>query len=247
MRKLLTILLLLLAVSVEGQMIIRANPNARAQVASSSYPAVLDDGNTEAWYIHGVGVTKNVSNYVTQWDDQSGNDRDLVNPDGTDLPLDTVPGIYFDGIDDRIYVDYDAISQPIMVYLVINVVTHINNAGIFDAFETATLRFSLSDTGDGSLFVTAGTVDEVSLDVPLNEFCICRVYFNGESSKVVVNTSSEDTSPGTNAMNGLHLGARYALGTYSNIIVKELIVRSAAETSDNETAIYNYLKNKYGL
>jgi hypothetical protein len=233
MRKLLTILLLLLAVSVEGQMIIRANPNARAQVASSSYPAVLDDGNTEAWYIHGVGVTKNVSNYVTQWDDQSGND--------------TVPGIYFDGIDDRIYVDYDAISQPIMVYLVINVVTHINNAGIFDAFETATLRFSLSDTGDGSLFVTAGTVDEVSLDVPLNEFCICRVYFNGESSKVVVNTSSEDTSPGTNAMNGLHLGARYALGTYSNIIVKELIVRSAAETSDNETAIYNYLKNKYGL
>ena len=49
-------------------------------------------------------------------------------------------------------------------------------------------------------------------------------------------------------MGGFVLGSYYGLNSYfANFQVKEIILRNVADTSGDETAIYNYLATKYGF
>jgi hypothetical protein len=48
-------------------------------------------------------------------------------------------------------------------------------------------------------------------------------------------------------MGGFTLGSNQYQEAWSNIQVKEIIIRKVSDSTADEAAIYNYLKDKYGL
>ena len=54
-------------------------------------------------------------------------------------------------------------------------------------------------------------------------------------------------NPGVQNAGGFTLGSSYVPGNYSNIQVKEIILRKIADAAGDEQDIYDYLANKYGL
>ena len=214
-----------------------------------SFPSVLDDGNTVAWYDYLKLVTKDGSDFVSVWGDQSGLSHDLLQAVGTNQPKwFSINGILFDGIDNFLKTAAFALIQPEMIYIVFKQLTWTNDDRIFDgnAVNSGLMRQTGASPGLG-LF--AGSVGPSNVNLILDTYGIARVLFNGVSSKFIIN----ETTPiigdaGSSDMGGFTLGARGdGTATYGNIQVKEVIIRKVADAAQDEADIYSYLSTKYGI
>ena len=88
------------------------------------YPAILDDGNTVAWFdMAEKYMTKDGSDFVSQWDDRSGSTNHLLQVVGTNQPLWTADGVLFDGVDNFMKCVAFTLVQPEFIYMVVKHVT----------------------------------------------------------------------------------------------------------------------------
>jgi hypothetical protein len=132
-------------------------------------------------------------------------------------------------------------DQPSTIYMVFKNKTFIDNGRIFtgsgaspylrqDAVDTRIRLYAL-----GSL---------IANNFIFNTFLVLRVILNGANSSIQVN-SLEKTAGDAGAadMNGFGLGSTPTPSLFSNIEVKEIILRKAADNEATQTAIYDYLKS----
>lgn len=213
----------------------------------SSFPSILIDGNTVAWYDAAESyITKDGSDLVSQWDDRSGNDNHLLQATATNQPLWSSDGVLFDGVDNYLRALF-TIEQPEFIYTVLKQVTWVTSGRIFDG--STSVSGLLYQTGSSPNIVAhAGSASSPNTNLAVDTFGIIRLLFNGASSKLIVNDTTPITGDfGSSDMDGLTLGARGDEVTFGNIEVKEMIIRKIADSSTDEGLIYDYLKAKYSL
>ena len=219
-----------------------------------TYPAisaVLEDGNTVAWYIADnlTTITKDGSNLVSRWNDYLGSGRDLIQATGTNQPLWSANGILFDGVDNiMITANFGPYAQPYMIYMVLKQVTWGNNEYFYDLDKSGNDIITRSFGTTPAIQIYSGTVLGNDVNLIVNVFGITRSLHNGANSSLQVNNNAKTTGNAGNINNGngVILGGGGA-GNYSNIQIKEFILRNVDDTDADETVIYNYLKDKYGL
>jgi len=216
--------------------------------AVSGYPAIIDDGNTVAWFTNDEAyLVKDGANRVSQWTDKSGLDHHLLQATGTSQPLWSVNGLLFDGINDFMKCVGFTYEQPEMIYFVGRQVTWAANDTFFDGdlFERGVIKQITASPG---IIARAGVDSPLNNNLILNIFSIIRVLFRGNASSLQINNSPIwNGNLGLNDMGNFTLGSG-AIPTYwSNIQVKEVILRKSVDDAATQTLIYDYLKTQNGL
>lgn len=213
------------------------------------YPACLDT-DTWAWYDMNVGVIKDGSNRVSGWADRLLSGNDLLQAIGSKQPLYTASGILFDGTDDFLKTGTFTWGQPELLYIVVKALSYAHTDSYFDgdAVYTGWLMQYLSSNRI-ALKVGASNYGLNLFGVTLGEYSIIRVLISQGLGWVKINAGAptyKNDFP-INSMNGLTLGALSTGGNCGNLEYKEVICRKVIDTETDETNIYNYLANKYGI
>ncbi len=211
----------------------------------SGTPTILKDGNTVAWFDYKKNIT--IATGVSVWGDRSELGHNLIQPTTTKQPVLNSDGILFDGTSDWMRTATFPLEQPTMVYIVFKHITWTQYDRVFDGYVDGKGAFRQNDLSP-ELEMYAGIAGSQNNNLALGTFAIARILFNGVSSFSQINeTSAIVGNAGAGDMDGFTLGARGNDAAPSHINVKEVIVRKSADSTTNQTIIYNYLKSKYGL
>lgn len=222
--------------------------NTAGQGGGSTTPPILDDGNTVAWFDMDLAyITKDGSDFVSVWADRTSNGNDLAQAVGTNQPLWTVDGVLFDGVDN--FMDSSFVwEQPSTIYVVMEQVTWTANEVLFSNYEVGLIGLQQrSSTPRIRMQTSAGSSDN-SLDLAIGTYGVVTIALDGVSSEFIVDENAAlSFNAGLNGMDGLTLGSSAIQTTYGNVEFKEAICRNGVDTSADQSIIYNYLKDKYGL
>jgi len=222
----------------------QANPGGGGE----TYPTVLDDGNTVAWFDAQENITKDGSNLVSVWGDKSGSGNDLSQSTTDRRPTFDNDSVLFDGVDNSMKTAAFTLTQPEFIYMVINRVAWVSGRLFFDG-NVPDQGFVGNFTPTPDIKAYAGSFSAGNSTMPVGSYCILRCLFNGASSKLQINNEAATESDfGSNDMGGLTLGsAGNELVGWSNIRVKEMIIRKVADGATDESNIYSYLSGKYSI
>lgn len=216
--------------------------------ATTKIVRILTDGNTTAMFVYDENstITKDGSNLVTEF-------KDFLNQSGSKLTAATTmrPTFESDGILFNIAHRLKGaftLVQPETIYGNLKQITWGSARYIFDG-ASADVGCVQQFTASPQLLAYAGTVATTNNNLTLNEWGVLRVKFNGASSKIQVNETTPVTGNfGTSNMGGFSIGGfggdAGSVVYGSNMKAREFIIRKVSDTTDNETKIYNYLKNK---
>jgi hypothetical protein len=221
---------------------------------SVTAPAVISDGSTFGWYIASdlTTVTKDGSNKVSLWQDKLASGHDLsadITYATLFYPTWSANGITFDGVYNVLHTTAFTLNQPAFIYIVLKEPTSVLYSRFFDGYQ-GTDCGGVYDHTTYIQQVVGGSTDASLSALSANTWVIMRSLFNGSSSKLIVNNGTPATGAGTlnsTALGGFTLGGSAEWSNSSNIVVKEVIVRAASDSSANQTLIYNYLNTKYSL
>lgn len=195
-----------------------------------------------AYFKFNTGITVTGAG-VSQWDDQSGNGRHLLQATDTNRPALQADGsILFDGVDNYLKCDAFTLNQPATFYLRFRQVTWTDQDRIFDGNTlNASPLYQASATPTIRIFAgTAEVADNGNLAV--NTYGSVAVVFNGASSSILVNATTETTgNPGASNPAGFTLGATPTPSAYSNIQVKEVAIFAAAHSAATRANVIAYL------
>jgi len=258
------VLLLLLSIYLSGQVVTTsvyfAPPISASPPEEGTYPAVLDDGHTVAWFISDstANMTRDGDNLVSSWGDETANNHDLVEATTDYQPLWQATGILFNHGNqvgegetyhnwDRLRVTF-AYDQPAMVYMVIRQLSWTTDDYIMDGYNVDNLGLYQNGTTP-DLKTYAGTASASNSNLALNTWGILRIKYDGANSSFQVNeTSAITTNIGTNDPEGITLGRPGNVdSSYGHFEVAEIIFRDILDGSTDADAIYDYLNAKYSL
>lgn len=216
-------------------------------------PAIkLSDGNTVAWYNKDYGITKDINDRVSAWDDR------LVPVAGTRLgnaygvgthPLFTSDGIKFVAARNDLLQKNYTLDQPVHIYLVVRTDIFLANTAFLDGWNLYSGALMM---GGSSTFVyvrigaTFSPAVPNYLDAPY--WNIIRLILDGANSKLQINANgyTNFVMPAA-TMGGLSLAIVGNTGSPANLTIKDCIVRNIIDTTDDDNDIYNYLKNSNGI
>ena len=208
---------------------------------------VLASSDTVLWVDSEENVTKDASNKVSVWGDKSGNGNDLLQATGSAQPLYSTNGILFDGVNDFMKAAAFTLVQPEMVYIVFKQVTWTLNDRIYDGDGYLAMVISQALSTPALNMHAGSSLNNTNL--PVNTFGILRALYNGANSKLIINDTTPITgNVGTNNAGGFTIAKKGDSNSkFGNIEVKEIIIRKVADSATNETLIYQYLSDKYGI
>lgn len=208
-------------------------------------PAILKDGNTVAWYDaqDSSTITKDVSNFVSRWNDKLGSGHDLIQATATKQPLINSEGVLFDGVNDFMKTSSFTFSQPEYIYIVVKQVTNVSSGRIFDGVNSNSVLFWQSGGTSGQAY--AGSFVNIPI-LNTGVFKIFRFFYNGANSTFRTGRSAAiNGNSGANNSGGFTLGGKPdGSSNFANIVIKEMIARTSA---NGEDVIYNYLEKKHNL
>jgi hypothetical protein len=242
----LTLVLSTAVIQYNGNLTITFVPSGGTATVTNN----VNDAATVGWYVAGDGsatyVTKDGSDFVSEWKDLSGASHPLLQATGTNQPKWLLnDGVAFDGIDNFMSALFDW-NQPVFYYLVFKQVWVVDKY-IFDGAVLNATQLSQRGVAP-NLRAGAPNLSAVLPFLADNVYGIVRLCFNGANSGIQVNNNSKTSwNGGANNPDGIWLAATQFAGTYGNITVKEIILRTTADDAATQTAIYNYLANKYGF
>jgi len=159
------------------------------------------------------------------------------------------PQLLFGGVAHFLTTEAFVFNQPSTIYVVFNQITWTANDTISDA-RTAGIRQIYQQTTTPKIGLYAGTGEaNGNGGLSLGEYGIVTALFSGASSITQVNAETAVTgNPGTDDGSGISLGAAGSTGTNpSNIQVKEIILRSAADSAATRLAIQQKLAAIHGI
>ncbi len=192
-----------------------------------------------AWFRYGLGIT--VVTGVSQWNDQSGNARHLLQATGTAQPaLQADNSILFDGTDDFLKCTGFTLNQPETVYVLFNPVTYVNVDYIHDGNTTDSLNCAFTAASPQyAIFAGAFVLNN---NLTIGSYNVIASVYNGTSSVAQVNNTAPATgNAGAANAGGFLLGANANPGNFGNIQVKEAIVFAAAHDAPTRARVISYL------
>lgn len=231
----------------------------RAGVAGGFLPS--DVSGLVAWWRYNTGLTENhISDQISQWDDQSGNDYHLIcqSPNFT-APTGFGQGWpYFEesGVSTSDALDTDTafpgLSQPYTIYILEKHISFVVNGRIFNSENGSTLvlRNAQGEAGgEISWAMYAGSSFFPSADLTVGEWEAVAMVYNGSSSVWQVGSAGtpETGDAGTSALDTKFcLAARNAtpsIGNPCDVEVKEALIYSGAHDVATITTILEYLES----
>jgi hypothetical protein len=205
-----------------------------------------------AWYKADAGVTKDGSNIVSQWDDQSGNANHLNSVGGAPLWVsglkNSLPGIRFDGTDDIISKTALAVSQPYHLFVVLNQVSWGGDEIISGSAVATILPLQQNGSSPAMRAILGASSITVSPALSVGTFGIIGILANGASSKVKTNNNSDATGTlGTGALARLDIGGNATDASFANVEFCEILLYSAEQSATNLVNVLAYLNGRYSI
>jgi N-acetylneuraminic acid mutarotase len=206
---------------------------------------ILRDGNTTAFYdsVFESSITKDASDLLSKWSDKLDSGNDLIQSTDLNKPKKSNDVIKFNGTSNYMAAAF-TYSQPEFIYAIIHQLAWTNNDKIFDGTGASARGLLFQGTTTPKLQAYAGTASSENSNLPIKEWGIVRLLFNGASSKLKINDTIAITGNfGAQNMGGITLGSSYLFNSWGNFAIMNLILRKVADSTSNETLIYNYLVN----
>ena len=215
----------------------------------------LIGSSVKAWYRADLGIT--IATGVSQWNDQSGNGRHLIQSTGSKQPtLVTasfgLPAVRFDGSNDYMFTSAFGLGQPFTVFIVYKSVTigaAVTNDVIFDGTGPSVTTAIGTDTVPRSYLFAGNAL--VGSQIASSSYVYAEAVFNGASSFLLANGSTVVSGDaGAQNPDGFTLGAAFTSNTgtrNTNIEVAEVIILNVVPTTDQTRLIENYLRARYVL
>jgi len=220
---------------------------------SGPSPWTPADITTALWLDANDADTITEATGVSQWDDKSGNSRDVTQGTGSRQPIyDSVnKKVTFDGSDDYMKSDsFTELSQPNTLFVV-----HKFNGGlgvfqnIFDGANTGSRNAYYIDTSKALAF-DAGTFKTSTYIANTSDTLISGVEFNSATNNSSIRVFGDPTfvnqACGTNGIDTFVLG-RYDIvpGSYLNGDINELIFINDSLSDATRQKIEGYLAWKW--
>ena len=193
-----------------------------------------------AWYRSGTGFT--TATGVSAWADQSGNSRTLAQATGTKQPLQQSDGsLLFDGSDDFLQATF-TLNQPCTFYLLFKQITWTSFDRVMDAgAATVTDLFQGGGAAPG-LRCNAGSTFGLDSSVPMGTYEVVTVVFNGASSIMQVNQTSQTAAAGgANNPGGITLAADVSGTSNGNVQIREVMIAASAHDQATRNRIAAYM------
>lgn len=209
----------------------------------------IELGSVIAWYDCTQGITKDGSNYISQWNDLSGNNYHLIQATGAYQPLwTTSSGIFFSSNDYFQKAWGTNYSRPYTIIIVWNKTSgNVAQYGV-DGYSALTRHvIDYNDVVRLRAFDNAEYQANYSKTSPFTTI-ISTAIFNSASISFYENATLKSTlSTGIigNASSGITVGARYSIENYLTGYIKEIVIYNKALTTAEITKIVSYLNNKY--
>lgn len=202
-----------------------------------------------AYYQFQTGVTVTGSG-VSQWTDQSGNARHLLQGTDANRPAyDSGTGILTFNGGTHVLNAVFAFAQPITFYLVVNQISWTATDRIVDGQTDLSMTVQQTSAGVSPqvrIFNTSASTS--STDLVVGSYGVLCAVFNGASSVLRINNNADITANlGTTAAGGIALGNRATGVNGANIGVKEGAFFSAAHTDAERDTIISYLMTKFSI
>lgn len=221
----------------------------RRQGDSGVSDAIIKALGPAAWFRFGQGIT--VSTGVSQWSDQSGNGRHLLQATGTAQPsLQSDGSILFDGVQQFLKCNSFTLIQPETVYVLFKMVTYTDPTKVFDGNTDNSGSLTMTG-GTPNLQAFAGTSFGNNTGLATGTYGVVTTIFNGATpaSLTQVNNNAAVTgSSGASTMGGFTMGrAGGSAVQFGAIQAKEVIIFSAAHDADTRARVIKYLNVVGGL
>jgi len=201
-----------------------------------------DLANLELWTKFNSGITVTGAG-VSQWDDVSGNGNHLKQGADTNMPSEEVDGsILFDGVDNFLKADAFTLVQPETVYILLKQMSWASLDYIYDGNSAASMTL-IQHTSTPKIAAYAGLFSSDSGDLALGSHGSVVAVFNGASSVLQIDNNTPITGDfGSNDGGGFTLGCNgNTTVNYSNLLVQEVIVYSAAHDAATRAQVIAYL------
>lgn len=212
---------------------------------------ILDGGppttNMAAWFKYGVGITVTGLG-VSQWSDQSGNGRHLLQGTDADRPsLQSDNSILADGTSEALSTSSFTLNQPMTWYVLAKQVTSKANGGLIG--DSASNNAFIYQTNVGGTIAQALPTGGVNANagLALNTWGVIAAVANGASSSLAVNTNAPVTgNPGANGFTNGFSVFKFNI-FFGNWQVKEVILYSAAHDATTQAQVIRYLQAVGGI
>lgn len=230
---------------------------SRRRVVSVSGASVgpLGIAGCVLWLRADLGITKDGSNKVSAWADQSGNGNHASQATGDKQPLwvDAARNgnavIRFDGVDDRLTTVAFACAQPLTILALVRQIAWTAGDRIWDGLpQDRALLGQVTATPTLKMYAGTAFVAD-NTDLAVGTYGVISQVYNGAASAQRINSGTDTTgNPGaTGITNGLSIGAHGADSAWANCDIGELVVYSGALSAANRSACEMYLLGRYGL
>jgi hypothetical protein len=211
------------------------------------------------WLDAAVGVTIDGSSLVSQWNDQSGNARNVTQGTGSRQPLKVasalngLPAIRFDGVDDFMSASF-TLAQPVTVFILYKSVT-IGAASshdvVFDGNTNAAMTL-FSQSTPTVLMYAGASGPTIGRRIADGVYARVTCTFNGAFSVLRVNGTIEAAgNVGAGTPGGVFLGAGLqsaGVGTrWANVEIAEFLVFARRLTDGEIAQVEAYLRRKCSL
>lgn len=206
------------------------------------------------WLKADAGVTKDGSDFVSNWADQSGNGYDAVQATGSNQPkyvanvLNGQPCIRFDGSDDFLISNItSSYPQPITIYYVFTV--RGTGSQFVASLPSTYYIYAMTYNGVNDLYMTDDyyNIVETGITPPVTRFYGCN--YQGASSQLWKNGVyyTNGTQMSVNFTGNYNIGRTTYLGgsSYLNGDIEEILVYPSTITT-TAAAMKAYVDAKYG-
>lgn len=206
------------------------------------------------WLKADAGITKDGSDYVSSWADQSGNGNDATQGTGDYQPLwsgntlNGKPVVVFDGINDYLNNISFTLNQPMTIF----VVWKCQNLGItgtvLDSYD-ATDRIVFYQRSDNKTEIYAGVSLNYSNPSPFSNYILSSTLVNSVNTNIYEEGVLKNTgNAGSNDMVGYTIGeSGIYLSSYLNGDIAEIIIYNTALSDSNRQNVERYLDFKYNI
>jgi peptidoglycan/xylan/chitin deacetylase (PgdA/CDA1 family) len=207
-------------------------------------PTILSDGNTVAFYDHAQLEPEPLNNEygnIVTFPNTVGELYDLLQAVGVQQPIWNEDGISFSGAGHSLQCAEMPFNSPVTFYLYFKQISWT----IYDivlAYDNEVGK-NIWQVGTTPRLQAGGTINNT--DLSINTWGVLKFCLNGANSWFQINNGTVYTGSITGNMASLTLGSLFAQNSsFSNIKLKDLIVRNIAESVSNNAIVTDYLYKK---
>jgi hypothetical protein len=247
LKKLLCAVLVVLALLISGE---AATAQVQPGFVGALYSGISYTPPTTSLAAHydgSVSSSIHIATGVSQWDDLSGNARNITQATTTKQPANSGSIITFDGSNDFLQVSY-TLNAPITVYLVVRADVNDANGTYWDGANNASFIYSASTIPAVYFDGLTGNISGWTASAWHVIMCVIKA---GTDAVVSCDGGTSQTFGGGTVLSttggGFTLGCRGGGAFCSHISVEEIYVYSTAHTSTTWVDLINYLKTKWGI